>query len=542
MRKTLALFLCAALFAALFMPVPASAASVSVDEAVGTLSTLGLLLGGDDGLELERSATRAEAAVMLLRLLGLYGAAEAAAIESPFQDAGWADVYLGYAYDAGLVKGRTDGRYGSGESVSARDYVTMALRALGYVEDEDFTYWTSLAFSDAIGLTHGEYAAGGAFLREDMALVSYTALTLRPKGVSQRLIDVLRLNGAVSSEALKQTRLASAVNAGKTVRTAVEVYELTSSAVFLVETYETEEDLEKDAVSGRGSGFFVTGDGVAVLCYHELEDAAFARVTTTDGRSFDLTGVLYYDVDRDLAVVRVSRTDTDGKAVRFFPYLDLGDSDAVGVGDTVYSVSNPLGDKAPDSLSNGVLSNRSRSLYVEDYPFLQHTAPTSRGSSGGPIMNAYGEVIGYVYGSYANGELLELAIPVNALRGVELTGEGTPLSEVCAAEQEKKAAAVITAEETELAVEVGETREILVSSDCPGILGVTCGTEQWDVVDIEWGDFVTLQSCILRVTGVTAGEDDLSIKFSSGYGNEDAELTIHVTVTGGEEEAADTDK
>ena len=541
MKKTLALILCAALFAAFFIPVPASAASVSVDEAVGTLSTLDLLLGGDDGFELERSATRAEAAVMLLRLLGLYGAAEAAAIESPFQDAGWADVYLGYAYDAGLVKGRTDGRYGSGESVSARDYVTMALRALGYDEDEDFTYWTSLAFSDAIGLTHGEYAADGEFIREDMALISYTALTLRPKGESLRLIDVLCLNGAVSPEALKQTRLASAVNAGKTARTASEVYELTSSAVFLVETYETEEDLEKNTVRGRGSGFFVTGDGVAVLCYHELEDAAFARVTTTDGRSYGLTGVLYYDVDRDLAVVRVSRTDTDGKAVRFFPYLDLGDSDAVGVGDVVYSVSNPLG-TVLDSLSNGVVSNRSRSLYVEEYPFLQHTAPTSRGSSGGPIMNAYGEVIGYVYGSYANGELLELAIPVNALRGVELTGEGTPLREVCAAEQEKKAAAVITAEETELTVEVGETREVLVSSDCPGVLGVTCGTERWDVVDIEWGDFVTLQSCILRVTGVTAGEDDLSIKFSSGYGNEDAELTIHVTVTGGEEEAADTDK
>ena len=535
MRKTLALFLCAALFAAFFVSVPASAASVSTGEAVETLSTLGLLLGSDGSFELERPATRAEAAVMLLRLLGKYAAAEAAAVKSPFTDAGWADIYLGYAYDAGLVKGRTDNYYGSGESVSARDYVTMALRALGYVEDEDFTYWTSLAFSDAIGLTHGEYAAGGEFIREDMALISYTALTLRPKGAEKRLIDVLCLDGAVPTEALKQTRLASAVNAGKAARTAAEVYELTSSAVFLVETYETEEDLEKNTVSSRGSGFFVTSDGVAVLCYHELDGAAFARVTTTDSRSFDLTGVLYYDVDRDLAVVRVSRTDSDGKAVRFFPYLDLGDSDAVGVGDVVYSVSNPLG-MALDSLSNGVVSNRSRSLYVQDYTFLQHTAPTSRGSSGGPIMNEYGEVIGYVYGSYVDGELLELAIPVNALKGVELTGEGTPLHEVCAAEREKKAAAVITAEESELTVEVGETREVLVSSDCPGLLRVSCKTEQWDIVDIEWGDFVTLQSCILKVTGLSAGEDKLSITFSSGHGNKDAELAIRVTVTGGEAE------
>lgn len=534
MKKTLALILCAALFTAVF--IPASAASVSTDEALETLSTLGLLLGGDDGFELERSATRAEAAVMLLRLLGKYDAAEAAALESPFQDSGWAGVYLGYAYDAGLVRGRTDTYYGSGESVSARDYLTMTLRALGYVEDEDFTYWTSLAFSDAIGLTHGEYTAGGEFIREDMALISYTALTLRPKGADKRLIDVLCLDGAVTAEALKQTRLASAVNAGKTAYTAAEVYELTSSAVFLVETYKTAEDLETNTVKSRGSGFFVTGDGVAVLCYHELDDAGYARVTTTDGRTFDLTGVLYYDVDRDLAVVRVSRTDLGGKTVRFFPYLDLGDSDAVGVGDAVYSVSNPLG-MALDSLSNGVIANRSRSLYVEEYPLLQHTAPTSRGSSGGPIMNAYGEVIGFVYGSYADGELLELAVPVNALRGVEMTGEGTPLREVCAAEQEKKAAAVITAGETEISVGVGETREILVSSDCPGILAVTCTTEMWDVVDIDWGEFDTLQSCYLKVTGLSAGKAELSITFSPGYGNEDAELTIFVTVTGGEAEA-----
>lgn len=533
MKKTLALILCAALFAALFVPV--SAASVSVDEAAGTLSTLGLLLGGGDGLEMERSATRAEAAVMLLRLLGLYDAAEAAALESPFFDAGWAGPYLGFAYDAGLVRGRTGTYYGSDESVSARDYVTMALRALGYVENVDFTYWTSLSFSDAIGLTHGEYEGEGKFIRGDMALISYTALTLKPKGGDRRLIEVLCMDGAVTAEALKQTRLASVSNAGRSAYTAAEVYELTSSAVFFLKTFKTEDELEHNLPSSVGSGFFVTGDGVAVMCYHELEDALFARVTTTDGRIFDLTGVLFYDVERDLAVVRVSRTDTEGNTVRFFPYLDLGDSDAAGVGDTVYSVSNPLG-RAMDTFSSGVVANRGRTLYAEEYPFLQHTAPTSQGSSGGPIMNAYGEVIGYVYGSYANGELLELAVPVNALKGIELTGEGMPLREVRAAQREKKDAAVITADETEITVAVGEMREILISSDCPGVLSVLCDADMWDIVDLAWGDFVTVHSCILKVIGYAAGETDLRITFAPGYGNEDAELTIHVTVTGGEAE------
>ena len=529
-KKFFALILCAALFATLF--VPASAASVSADEAVATLSALGLLIGSGGDLALTRPVTRAEAAVMLLRLMGLYDTAETVSLKSAFSDAGWADVYLGFAYDAGIVKGRTDTYFGSNETVSARDFVTMVLRALGYDEDVDFTYGTSLAFADAIGLTHGEYSADGGFIREDLALVSYTALTMKPKGADRRLIDTLYMNGGVTAEALKQTRLASAVNANKTVRTAAEVYELTSSAVFLLRAYGTEEDFEKDSYFSQGSGFFVTGDGVAVLCYHELDGASFARVTTTDGRTFDMTGVLYYDVERDLAVVRISRTDTNGNTVRFFPYLDLGDSDAAVVGDMVYTVSNPLG-VALDTLSNGVISNRSRTLYVEEYPFLQHTAPVSRGSSGGPVMNAYGEVVGYVYGSYTDGEMLELAVPVNALKDIGLTGDGTPLREVCAAEQRKKDAAVITAEATEITIGEGQTREILVSSDCPGILGVSCSVDELGIVDFDWGDFVTMRSCLLKVTGLAAGETNLTVRFSRGYGNEDAELIIHVTVTGG---------
>ena len=336
--RTTALLLCALLLAAACMPV--SAAFVSGREAMETLHTLGLFQGTEKGFEPERTATRAEAAVMLLRLLGLEQEAEAAysagAAECPFTDGGWAAAWLGFASREGLVRGRTDSYFGADETVSAQDYATMVLRALDYTEGKDFTWSDALSFSDSIGLTHGEYAAGGAFLREDLALISYTALTLHPNGAAERLIDTLYRRGAVSADRLMQTRLANAVNSGKRAYTASELHEMSASAVLYIEVYDKPEDLQSGNYSGTGSAFLISPDGLAVMCYHVLEDNSYARATTTDSRVFNVEEVLYYHTEQDIAVVRLSKKDTAGNTVRFFPWLALGDSDALSNGDPVY--------------------------------------------------------------------------------------------------------------------------------------------------------------------------------------------------------------
>ena len=73
------------------------------------------------------------------------------------------------------------------------------------------------------------------------------------------------------------------------------------------------------------------------------------------------------------------------------------------------------------------------------YPCLQVTAPFASGSSGGPLLNASGEAVGVIYGTFVNGQNMNLVVPINCLEGVALTGEGTPLASVCEAENAKKA-------------------------------------------------------------------------------------------------------
>ena len=530
MKRILTWTLCAALCAAL-AAVPVSAAHVSAGEAIETLETLGLVRGTGSGFEPERNATRAEAAVMLVRLLGKEQAAESAAIVSPFSDSGWADAYLGYAFDRGLVRGVTDTSFGAGNSVSARDYITMTLRTLGYTDGVDFTWQGSLIFADGLGLTNGEYSArpDDAFLREDMALVSYTALTLKQKGSGLRLIEQLWLDGAVSAEAVKATRLASALNADKPAYSAEEIYEMTSSAVVYTEAFETEDDLRAEKPLGTGSGFFITADGAAVMSYHQLEGAECARVTTTDGRVFPINGVLYYDSQRDIAVVRVDRADSEGNQVRFFPTVPVGDSDAVSTGEEIFTVSSPLG--LMDSISAGLISNRSRVVDDPAYPCIQISAPISRGSSGGPLLNASGEAIGVIYATYTNGQNLNLAVPMNAIRGVGLEGMGTTLREVLRIENEKKANATLAASTTYLTLRPGEECDVVISTDCPGQPSIRYEISDPSVVFCAWQSFTSRSTVPLRFTGVAAGTADVAVTFSGGYGNEDASVVIHVTVT-----------
>lgn len=526
MKKLTTILLTAALLASLC--APSLAARVSAGEAISTLETLRLIEGGENGFEPARAATRTEAAIMLLRLLGRYREAGATTEPSPFKDAGWADSYLSYAYANGLVTGLSDDSFGSGTAISARDYVTMVLRALGYREEEDFTWADCLAFSDSIGLTHGEYTADTEFLREDMALISYTALSLKQKDSALRLIDSLYAGGAVSAEALKATRFADAVNAGRTIYSATEIHELASSAVLLIETFETQEDLARGKVFSAGSGFLISPDGLAVLCWHELDGASAALASTTDGRSFPIAGVLYYDVYQDIAVVRLSLTDTNGNPIRFFPYLDLGDSDTIVAGEIVYLIGNPLG--MSDVITAGLVSNPKRIVDDPAYPRILTTAPASDGNSGGPLMNRYGEVIGLLCASVVGGENMNLAAPVNVLKDASRNGTGVPLREVAAAVQARKDSAVILAETTQVALAPGEIRQVTLFTDFPGSAGVRYRVDDSDVVRCNWGKILTKQTFTLYLAGQEPGTTTVRVTFT-GEGNPGAEAAIQVTVT-----------
>ena len=183
MRKCLSYFLAFLMLFALCMP--ALAAESEAQEAAETLYELGLFKGtgtdaaGKPVFDLGRAPTRAEAVTMLVRLLGKEEDARSGSWEIPFTDvANWAKPYVGYAYANGLTTGVSETRFGGSQTVTAAQFLTFTLRALGYESGKDFSWDTAWTLTDTLGITNGQYHAktNGSFLRADAAMVSCLAL------------------------------------------------------------------------------------------------------------------------------------------------------------------------------------------------------------------------------------------------------------------------------------------------------------------------------------------------------------------------------
>jgi len=159
-----------------------------------------------------------------------------------------------------------------------------------------------------------------------------------------------------------------------------------------------EEEQQQDAPEGEGrpqsrpeqsggSGFFFTTDGYIMTNRHVVEKAEDLRVRTSDDREFEarLIGV---DPYLDLAVIKV---ESDAA----FPALSLGSSDALRVGEWVVAIGNPI--MYRNSVTAGVVSGKGRRLgfdAAELGDYIQTDAAINFGNSGGPLLNARGEVIG----------------------------------------------------------------------------------------------------------------------------------------------------
>jgi trypsin-like peptidase len=157
-----------------------------------------------------------------------------------------------------------------------------------------------------------------------------------------------------------------------------------------------------DKPIAQGTGFLVSVDGLTVTNYHVIAEGNVAVVKFPDGTVFHVDGVLAADKLRDVAVIKIH-----GKAFRT---LTLGNSDRVQVGEEVVAIGNPL--SLESTVSNGIISGV-RTDKEAGGKFLQTTAPISPGSSGGPLFNMRGEVVGINTMYLEGGENLNFAIPVN---------------------------------------------------------------------------------------------------------------------------------
>ncbi len=175
------------------------AADAEAETAAQELFDLGLFSGtgtdaaGKPVFDLDRAPTRAEAVTMLVRLLGKTDAALAGAWTTPFTDvADWAKSYVGFAYANGLTAGTSAATFGGGDTVSAAQYLTFVLRALGYASGTDFQWDRAWELTDRLGVTDGRYGDGTAFTRGDAAIVSRRALDTAVKGGTLTLLQTIR--------------------------------------------------------------------------------------------------------------------------------------------------------------------------------------------------------------------------------------------------------------------------------------------------------------------------------------------------------------
>lgn len=190
-----------------------------------------------------------------------------------------------------------------------------------------------------------------------------------------------------------------------------ELVEPVQRSVAMVVSY----DVDGEA-SGIGSGFFISNSGILVTNFHVLEGAYSAEIRTQDGQRYPVDAVVAKNQLADLIKVRV---EIPGDRVS--PLVLAGEEPVIA--DRIFVVGSPMG--LEQTVSEGIISA------VREMPaggkVLQLTAPISRGSSGGPVLNQDGEVVGVVSFQASRGQNLNFAISISAL---ETLADETPQQSV----------------------------------------------------------------------------------------------------------------
>ena len=167
--------------------------------------------------------------------------------------------------------------------------------------------------------------------------------------------------------------------------------------------------------TGLGSGFVAAADGKIVTNFHVIEGATEASIVTSDRIEHKDIEVIALDKAHDLAVLRIK-----GQSLK---PLALADSNLARAGDHVVAIGNPLG--LGGTISDGLLSAIRE---LPELTVLQISAPISPGSSGGPVFNDHGEVIGVSTFLLSGGQNLNFAIPINIAKPLLTGNKGTPLA------------------------------------------------------------------------------------------------------------------
>jgi len=189
-----------------------------------------------------------------------------------------------------------------------------------------------------------------------------------------------------------------------TILSPVQIFEYSADAVFTIYTSFDNEDFHSS-----GSGFFICPTGIAVTNHHVIVDWFYAYIRANNGQEFTVIGYYYYDFYNDLALIRVEGDN--------FSYLQMGNPDALRVGESIYTIGTPFG--YHNTFSTGIVSgfnNINEFGEYRVYDMIQFTAPISDGSSGGALINNYGQVVGVTTSTYCTSfgaQAINFAVPIS---------------------------------------------------------------------------------------------------------------------------------
>lgn len=200
------------------------------------------------------------------------------------------------------------------------------------------------------------------------------------------------------------------------------LYEAAAPSVVAVVSYTRDDVTGEPGLLRWGTGFVADEKGLIFTNAHVVERAALVTILFADGRSYSVKASppgLLVDKLSDLALVDLAASLEAGGESISVKALPLGDSDRVAVGQPVLAIGNPATMRLRNTLTAGIVSGVGRGL-GGFYSFIQTDAAINPGSSGGPLLNLRGEVIGITSMKFVDASLegLAFAIPINTAQAI----------------------------------------------------------------------------------------------------------------------------
>ena len=204
----------------------------------------------------------------------------------------------------------------------------------------------------------------------------------------------------VTAEEAKKIKVKeSPASTSKQPMSGSDIFEKYNSAVFVVHT-------SHDGHHGyQGSGFFINSDGLAVSNYHVFQGTHkdYAQIKTSDDRVYDVSRVIAYSEEDDLIIFEIASSN------KAFNYIPIS-SRKLRVGDKAYAIGSPRGYE--NTFSSGEISQ----IRKGDSYSIQISVPIDHGSSGGVLLNEYGEAIGITSaGRDDSGANLNFAVDIHVI-------------------------------------------------------------------------------------------------------------------------------